>query len=540
MKGINVMKKKIILTFIAILCISIFLVTLSGNNNSKKYTNMNGIKLAISDGNGSSLDTIPAKGMYKVTVSCNNADGSWDYINWKIIVKNITGDVKCNLTFKSMSTSYLNSYIIGLDGTTQGTGKVVHEIGSLYSDYTAIAQSGYSLITPAFFTTTWSSSITSGTEESSALSWDSTNGYYVTNPTQAGKYYYYLFKVTTAGNYQMCYKKLSGGTVDYLYRYKNTTNMYTSAYLVASSTTEVCIDYFNLKTSDTIRIAQKTGSTVASLAVYLKKAETTTNIDTGYRYEGKNPNNYIRFNDELWRIIGVFDSDSHGVSNTNLVKIIKEDSIGRLTWYNFDTNNWVSSTINHLLNGAYYDWETNSNSASTYCYGDYNIPTTCDYSENGIKSDYRSMIENVTWYLGGAGKPGYTSYDPISIYEYERDANSVYSGRSASTPGYIGLMYESDYLYGALSSSCSRTTVHGKYSSASCAGNNWLYGNGDEWTISPYNSSDAFVEAIAHSGNISYNRARYGCSVKPVLYLVSSVYKYDGDGSITNPYIIGM
>ena len=30
---------------------------------------------------------------------------------------------------------------------------------------------------------------------------------------------------------------------------------------------------------------------------------------TDYRYIGANPNNYVKFNDELWRIIGVFDVD---------------------------------------------------------------------------------------------------------------------------------------------------------------------------------------------------------------------------------------
>ena len=28
--------------------------------------------------------------------------------------------------------------------------------------------------------------------------------------------------------------------------------------------------------------------------------------DIGIRYEGANPNNYIKFNNELWRIIGIF------------------------------------------------------------------------------------------------------------------------------------------------------------------------------------------------------------------------------------------
>ena len=40
------------------------------------------------------------------------------------------------------------------------------------------------------------------------------------------------------------------------------------------------------------------------------------------RYIGANPNNYILFNDELWRIIGVFSEDTHSVSGEKLIKII--------------------------------------------------------------------------------------------------------------------------------------------------------------------------------------------------------------------------
>ena len=533
------MKKKIVITLIAIIGISIIIIAIYSNN--KKYITKNGIKLAISDGSGGNLDSIPEKGMYKVTVTCINAEGSWDYINWQLVVKNVSGNVKCNLEFKIISKTNLNTYVTSLAGTTQGTGQVVHEIGTIYSNYTNITQSGYNLITPAFYTTSWSTSVTSGTAESSALTWDSTNNYYITTPTQTSKYYYYLFNVTQAGGYQLCYKKLAGST-DGLYRYKNATNMYTTDYLSMPSTTETCIDYGNLSTSDVVRIAQKTGGTyVGSFAIYLKKAGTSTQVDTGYRYEGKNPKNYVWFNDELWRIIGVFDSSSHGVSNTNLVKIIRADSIGGLVWDKSNTNDWPNSSLKALLNGAYYDWDTNSSSASTNCYiYSTTVSTTCDYSKKGIKDGYRSMIQNVTWYLGGRGKDGYTSYMTDSIYGYERNSAAIYSGRSASTTGYIGLMYESDYLYGVLASSCARSINYGNYSTAACAGNNWLQSNGYEWTITPSSSGSYDVWYVNNGEGIYSESARYGYAVRPVLYLASSVYQYDGDGSIANPYIIGM
>ncbi len=257
--------------------------------------------------------------------------------------------------------------------------------------------------------------------------------------------------------------------------------------------------------------------------------------ENGYRYEGKNPNNYVWFNNELWRIIGVFDENSHGVSGQNLVKIIRNDSIGGLAWHKSNTNDWTVASLMNLLNGAYYNAENGT--GGEYCYGySTTVSANCDYTEIGINNTYRSMIENVTWYLGGYSS---TSATAEAFYGYER-GTTVYSGRPTSTTGYIGLMYPSDYGYSVLSSSCARTTNLGSYNNATCAGQSWLYGQGYEWTITP-NSSYSYVAVyLSCSGNLSISSADNGYAARPVLYLDSSVYVIDGTGTQSDPYIIGM
>ena len=84
--------------------------------------------------------------------------------------------------------------------------------------------------------------------------------------------------------------------------------------------------------------------------------------ENGYRYEGKNPNNYIWFNNEYWRIIGVFDEDSHGQSGKNLIKIIRANSIGGLAWHKSNTNDWTQASLMNLLNGAYLNAEDGTES----------------------------------------------------------------------------------------------------------------------------------------------------------------------------------
>ena len=58
----------------------------------------------------------------------------------------------------------------------------------------------------------------------------------------------------------------------------------------------------------------------------LKKDNT---VDTNIRYYGSDPNNYVRFNNELWRIIGVFG---------NNVKLVRSESLGSLSWDSSDSS----------------------------------------------------------------------------------------------------------------------------------------------------------------------------------------------------------
>ena len=260
--------------------------------------------------------------------------------------------------------------------------------------------------------------------------------------------------------------------------------------------------------------------------------------EKGYRYEGKNPNNYIWFNNEYWRIIGVFDSASHGLDGKNLVKIIRASALGGLAWDKSLTNNWTTASLNFLLNGAYYNATDGTNSG--YCIGNAaraTIISNCNYTKKGIQAGYRGLIANVTWYLGGYSSIKTTT---DAFYGYER-GTTVYSGRPTSTTGYIGLMYPSDYGYSVLSSSCARTTNLDSYGTSTCAGASWLYGQGYEWLLTPFSTESMFVFFFSDSGNLSYDHTVYGNnSFRPVIYLNASVYKIDGDGSLNSPYIIGM
>ena len=112
-------------------------------------------------------------------------------------------------------------------------------------------------------------------------------------------------------------------------------------------------------------------------------------VDNNLRYIGANPNNYVLFNNELWRIIGVMNNidDGTGKKETRL-KIIRDEPIGEYSWDNKasgigsstsrnGSNDWSDSALQQVLNsGAYY------NRTSGECpYGQNGATTTCDFSK---------------------------------------------------------------------------------------------------------------------------------------------------------------
>ena len=121
---------------------------------------------------------------------------------------------------------------------------------------------------------------------------------------------------------------------------------------------------------------------------------------TDYRYIGANPNNYVKFNDELWRIIGVFDVDDGTGKIEKRFKIIRNESLGAFSFDNKYTYNgaatdngdnaWCTARLYYLLNDGY---ETNEWGGSLYwnskegqCYNKPNgILAPCDFTETGLK-----------------------------------------------------------------------------------------------------------------------------------------------------------
>ena len=218
------------------------------------------------------------------------------------------------------------------------------------------------------------------------------------------------------------------------------------------------------------------------------------------RYYGANPNNYVSFNNELWRIIGVIDGK---------IKIIRNESIGSKQWNSTQNNNWNNTSLKSYLNGEYY---------------------------NGIDVTYKNMISEETYYLGGPTSSNRT-FTASGYYNAERDSSQVYSGNPASTTQYIGLMYPSDYGYAA-GSDCLSISLW-SYSN-NCKNNDYLFKGVYEWLQAPCASNSNYAARLNRTGFVgSSSDVTRSSAVRPVLYLNTNVQITGGDGSQGNPFQLG-
>ena len=286
---------------------------------------------------------------------------------------------------------------------------------------------------------------------------------------------------------------------------------------------------------------------------------------TEYRYRGASPKNYVTFNNEVWRILGVFPTDDGTGKIENRIKIIKDQSIGNNYWdvgttaYNYSKqdnlmllqddnkikvkyleksneydviglatpdatpfrNNWTGATLNTELNTTYL---------------------------NSLDSTSKSMIGNTKYYLGGKNvtyNDGYVD-TPLQFYSYERkiSGSSYYYGSNPNSwTGKLGLMYLSDYGYA--SSNCENKKLYDENSSSNdiraCNTTNWLFNNDYQWLL-PQNASVSnyafYVNWVGGVNDVIVSDNQLG--VRPVLYLISSAQIIGGNGTSSSPYTLGL
>ena len=210
-----------------------------------------------------------------------------------------------------------------------------------------------------------------------------------------------------------------------------------------------------------------------------------------YIYKGANPNNYIEFNNELWRILSA--------ENDKTIKIVKNDLLANKSWDDFfNSNNWTSpATLNIYLNETYL---------------------------NTLKET--NKIVNHSFAIGG-------------VIHNNNDINEQINNETTiKWNGKIGLITLSEYL--RTNSNISKCLTYTSYTNNynTCISTTWLFNSsGSWWTLSPVSSFSNMVfridKIVSIGGDVVYSSS----GVRPALYLSSDIL-LSGTGTKNDPFQI--
>ncbi len=251
-------------------------------------------------------------------------------------------------------------------------------------------------------------------------------------------------------------------------------------------------------------IAQYTG--IKNSNIYYHDSNLTNGAgDSSYRYAGADVKNYICLgsseatcpDDNLYRIIGVFGDNNHGIKDQQLVKVIKNTSIGNIKWNRSNSNVWANASLNTTLNSTF---------------------------KTEKLSGFEDKIAEVSWRVSGYSTSAATVK---TVYTAEiTNATKTHTAK-------IGLMYPSDYGYATTPDYW--TTNLFDYDTAA-KNKDWLFLGSYEWLLSP-GSGDFNGAWNVNSSGRAYNNGGvvYASAVRPSFYLLSSVKYVSGSGTSSLP-----
>ena len=260
--------------------------------------------------------------------------------------------------------------------------------------------------------------------------------------------------------------------------------------------------------------------------------------DNVYTYRGANPNNYVTFNGEQWRIISVNTSD-------NTIKIMRNGVLSSNMKY--DDNGYRQQT-GYCNYSSSYGCNIWGSSSTLY---DVNLSpiTTLATTYNGTNKLALPTSEaelntylNITYYNeliaeakemikdGGVYKVGVLYYNNTSMSQDMEQVNAV------KWKGKVGLIDATEWIRASTYSGC--IDADSTYNNATCSNNNWMHISGTYWwTLSPYSGSTSNNVWQVYSNGYLRNRYAIGSNgVRPVVTLKPDVKIVSGDGSENNAY----
>ena len=279
--------------------------------------------------------------------------------------------------------------------------------------------------------------------------------------------------------------------------------------------------------------------------------------DNSYRYAGANPDNFVCFGtnaspcptDNLYRIIGVFEDNYHGVSGKRLVKLIKYDyansnllgTDGDYASSGTPSASFYKGSLT-TINTYYWNYKATGSATNTWSTSLLNKTNLNTNFINNIGTTWANKIATVTWKVGGNTYANIRDAVPATAYQNEV-VNPVTTNTTDNATEYsakIGLMYASDYGFGAVPEAWTTTLYNydGSVNGATIRSQNWMHMGYYDWTISRNAGYSDIAFSVNGAGTVdggyvdSYNGVRASFSLE------SSVSYVSGSGSMSDPIVI--
>ncbi len=367
---------------------------------------------------------------------------------------------------------------------------------------------------------------------------------------------------------------VNGNKLDGVLTYDATNNIAT----VDTGNTSYCYLYFSLPLDNLYKLCKNYSNIDDCIKndsdniSYITDIWDSTLEDDGYRYIGTNPANYVCFGTTdkttctgntdmyMYRIIGIFE-DADGNQHMKLIK--KESLNTSYKWHeSSDDVDWDESDLYSGINGSYFltntafqymqdtNWidkitEWNYTATNTLSYENYTTTKT----KYGIFYYYNTPKSIYLHELNRNGKSNQTCNYNVSTIA---DCNA---GEWKEVPSKIGLMYASDYSL-SLGTKTLDSLINSNYNTMKTG---WIHlSNNDSATLSTTTVNPpsplewilprvgTFAGGLSHAYYLDTNGSILNknvdltnYAVRPVFYLTSDVKITGGDGSSSNPYIIG-
>ena len=266
--------------------------------------------------------------------------------------------------------------------------------------------------------------------------------------------------------------------------------------------------------------------------------------ETGrYIYRGSNPNNYIEFNDELWRIVAKETDGTY--------KIIRNETLSNRA---FDEANHRSTEKNTYCDDPSYgcgvyaavsgEFSSPSGSQKGTVTEDSSIKIYLneDYYVNNINETAKEQMTSHSFNIGAV------EYLNNSGAEADSIEKNIAGEKRYQWTGNVGLANASDILKASTNTLCTSATT--SISDTDVCNSNYLLDKGTAselyyWTINAYSNESGGYSYNAWGGTVASSSASlFGNSAsysyfapRPVVFLKAET-TLSGEGTQSNPYTI--